>query len=269
MTNHLLRLLIALSLLCWLATVSEAQVFEVTKTFKVEEAKQAVAVDDHHFYVINNSTIRKYKKSDGTLVTSFDGKSLGFTHLNSGVVIKGKLYCANSNFPSVPMLSSIEIFDTATLKPIGNYSFGIDTRGSLTWLDWKDGHWWAVFAQYSGKNAVEGKDNRWTTLVKLTPTFQQVGAWVFPDQLVKQFGSYSSSGGTWSPQGTLYCTGHDEAEVYELQIPTTGYTLQHIRTIPATGIAGQGIALDRSQKGKVVLLGIQRANNVVTISELN
>jgi len=257
-------------LLLFLACLQEmkAQAFQELKLFDVAQAKQAVAVDVSHFYVINNSLITKHDKKDGKQVAEIDGRKLGFTHLNSGVVIDGKLYCANSNFPDHPMLSSVEIFDTRSLSHIGSHSFGIDPRGSLTWVDFHDGHWWAVFAQYSGKNASEGKDNRWTTLVRLNKEWQQTGAWVFPKNVIERFGMHSNSGGNWSADGTLYCTGHDHGEIYELKIPQAGYTLEYIRTIEARAIEGQGIALDRTVKGKVILYGIQRSSNKVSVSEL-
>jgi hypothetical protein len=59
----------------------------------------------------------------------------------------GKLYAAHSNYPDWPMTSSMEIFDAETLQPVGSHSFGI-LYGSLTWVDWKDGHWWMTFANY-------------------------------------------------------------------------------------------------------------------------
>lgn len=245
-----------------------AQEFTLMKTFQVKAAKQAVAVDSDHFYVINNSEITKHAKNDGRQIAVFDGRPIGFTHLNSGVVLDGQLYCANSNFPKIPMLSSVEIFDVKTMSHLGSHSFGIDQRGSLTWIDRKDGFWWAVFAQYSGKNASDGKDNRWTTLVKMDDNWQQLGAWVFPDHLSAAFGNYSNSGGNWSTEETIFCTGHDNAEVYELKIPKSAYTLEYIRTIPVAGIEGQGIALDRTQNGKTILYGIQRSKNTVTVSEL-
>jgi hypothetical protein len=45
------------------------------------------------------------------------------------------------------MTSSLEIWDAATLKHIGNHSFGINW-GSLTWADFCDGYWWMTFANY-------------------------------------------------------------------------------------------------------------------------
>lgn len=182
-------------------TGSAAQSVTEIRKFKVTEAKQAVAVDDHFFYVINNSTIGKFTKEDGKLITTWDGTSDGIKHLNSGVVIKGKLYCANSNYPEIPMASSVEIFDVNTMKHIGNHSFGIAEHGSLTWIDQKDGFWWIGFAHYSGKEASEGRDVRWTSLVKFDLEWRQTESWIFPKNIVELFTPKSNSGGAWGNDG--------------------------------------------------------------------
>lgn len=49
-----------------------AQTLTPAKTFDVKEAKQAVAVDAQHFYVINNSAITKHSKADGKLTATWD-----------------------------------------------------------------------------------------------------------------------------------------------------------------------------------------------------
>ncbi|HJT74001.1 MAG TPA: hypothetical protein VJ720_08285, partial [Chitinophaga sp.] len=156
--------------------------------FKPAEAKQGVAVDAAHFYVINNSTITKHEKSGGRQVASWDGTKDSVKHLNSGIVIKGKLYCANSNYPQSPMAGSIEIFDAATLKHERSHSFGIG-YGSVTWIDQRNGYWWVVFANYTGRGSSEGKDNRWTMLVKFTMEWQMVESWIFPPQVIERFGT--------------------------------------------------------------------------------
>lgn len=237
------------------------------KSFKVEEAKQAVAVDKDHFYVINNSAIRKYTKSDGKLVASWDGTALGIQHLNSGVVIKGKLYCANSNFPDMPMASAVEIFDVKTMQHVGNHSFGISPYGSLTWIDQKDGYWYIGFAHYSGKNASEGRDVRWTSLVKYNADWVQVEAWTYPKNLLELFAPMSNSGGAWGNDGLLYLTGHDHPELYAVKLPKSGYILEYVKTIPVS-MPGQGIAFDRDVKGKVIVYGIHRAHKEVVIDEI-
>ena len=256
-----------LLLFCFLNVhLSVSQSAGALQTFKVEEARQAVAVDARHFYVINNSTIRKYNKQDGSLVAAWDGTKEGIKHLNSGVVIKGKLYCANSNYPEIPMSSSIEIFDVNAMQHIGNHSFGIAQHGSLTWVDQKDGFWWGGFAHYAGKEASEGRDVRWTSLVKYDKSWRQLESWVFPKNLIALFTPKSNSGGAWG-KDLLYCTGHDAEELYALKLPKSGYTLEHVATIPAP-IHGQGIAIDRSVKDKIVVYGIKRSENSITISEI-
>ncbi|MBB5286305.1 hypothetical protein HNQ92_004465 [Rhabdobacter roseus] len=237
------------------------------REFQVEEAKQAVAVDARHFYVINNSTIRKYRKDSGELVATWDGTKQGIVHLNSGVVLKGKLYCANSNYPDQPMTSSVEIFEVGTLRHTGTHSFGIAQHGSLTWLDQKDGYWYVGFAEYSGRQASAGRDGRWTSLVKYDRHWRQLEAWVYPKNILDRFAPMSNSGGTWGRDGLLYITGHDHPEVYVLKLPASGYTLDYLRTIPLP-IAGQGIALDRTEKNKRVLWGIHRAKRTVFRIEL-
>jgi hypothetical protein len=237
------------------------------KQYPVKEAKQAVAVDKNNFYIINNSSIVKYKKSDGTLVGQWDGAKMGVRHLNSGVVIKDKLYCANSNFPTIPMVSSVEIINVKTLQHAGNHSFGIAPYGSLTWIDYKKGKWWAGFAQYGGKDASEGKNPSWTTIVRFNKYWQQEEAWIFPGDIVKAFGTRSNSGGAWANDDLLYCTGHDAPELYVMKEPETGYTLQHISTIPVP-IQGQGIAIDHSVKNRLIIYGIKRANNTISVVEI-
>lgn len=255
------------SLLLLILSPASSQTLTPLREFDVKEAKQAVAVDAQYFYVINNSTITKHSKADGKLVATWDGTKEGIVHLNSGVVIKGRLYCANSNYPEIPMTSSVEIFDVKTLKHVDTHSFGIAQHGSLTWLDQKDGHWFISFAHYAGKESSEGRDVRWTSLVKYDMEWRQVEAWVFPKNLVDLFTPKSNSGGAWGADGLLYCTGHDRGEVYVLKLPKSGYTLSHVGTLPAP-IEGQGIAMDRSVAGKTLLYGIQRSKHIVTVSEI-
>lgn len=237
------------------------------KRFKVKTAQQGVAVDADYFYVINSSSITKHLKSDGRQVAHWDGVAEGIKHLNSGNIINGKLYCANSNFPLHPMAGSVEIFDPATLQHIGSHSFGI-SNGSVTWVDEHDGFWWIGFAHYSGKHSAEGKDTRWTSLVKYTKEWAQVESWMYPENIIEAFMPMSNSGGTWGNNGYLYCTGHDREELYVMKLPKSGYTLEHVKTIPTT-IHGQGIAIDRSIKNKLVIYGISERNeSSIVVNEI-
>ena len=70
------------------------------------------------------------------------------------------------------------------------------------------------------------------------------------------------------PDGKLYITGHDNAEVYVMEIPKMGSVLRWVGTIPVD-LAGQGIAFDRSEPG--VLYGIIRrtgSGSEVTVNRL-
>jgi len=250
----------------FLSVLSSGQ--EVTEhgRFAVPEAKQAVAVDRQFFYVINNSKITKHNKTDGRLTAEWDGTAEGISHLNSGVVLRGRLYCASSNYPDSPMAGSIEIFDASSLKHIGNHSFGIFT-GSLTWIDRHHGSWFAGFAHYTGPGSSEGKDPRWTSVTKFDKKWRQVESWIFPENITELFVPKSNSGASWGEDGRLYCTGHDRPEIYVMELPRTGFTLKHIVTIP-TSTFGQGIAFDRTEKNKKIIYGINRKENLVIVSEI-
>lgn len=239
------------------------------RRFPIENAihLQGVAVDMDYFYAISNFTISKYRKSDGSFVTTWDGRKDGIIkHLNSGVVINGKLYCANSNFPENPMVSSIEIFDTKTMKHIENHSFGI-FAGSATWIDRNGGYWWVVFANYDGKHSSEGRDNRWTTLVKFNDNWNELESWVFPKKVLDDFAPNSNSGGNWSRDGKLYITGHDKKEMYIMKLPDIGYTLQLLRIVPVLN-PGQAIAIDRSKKNRETIYAVDREENSVLVEEI-
>ena len=226
-----------------------------TQRFDAPEAVQAVAVDTDHFYAIANATIGKYERESGKRVARWRATpEIPLKHLNSGIIIDGKLYCAHSNYPSEPETSSIEIWDPETLTHIASQSFG-HYEGSLTWIDRHDGHWWAVFAHYTREG--KSKDNRWTTLVKFDERWRRIGGWTFPKSVLDRFERNSCSGGFWGDDGLLYCTGHDHGEIYRLAIPQSGSTLKHVDTVAAP-ITGQGIA----RIGKTIF-GISRPKRQV------
>lgn len=236
---------------------------EAVRRFNAAEAHQGVAVDDTHFYAITNRKIGKYEKATGKLVAQWeDAKGGPLRHMNAGVVVDGKLYCAHSTWPAKPGLSSVEIWDAATLKHIGNHSFG-DFGGALNWVDWHDGHWWAVFAYYSRE---EGPEHvRRTKLVKFDPQWRQLASWVFPAEVLERFAPSSNSGGSFGPDGLLYCTGHDHYEIYALRIPKSGSILELVETLPSP-FAGQAFVWDRSQPG--TLYGIVRRTREVVEAKL-
>lgn len=229
------------------------------------EARQGVAADNDFLYIISNHALGKYGKTSGQRVAGWEcpeGQPL--THLNAGIVYQGRLYCAHSNYPGVPMFSSVEIWDAATMKHVGSHSFG-RTDGSLTWIDRRNGRWVACFVHYGKKGGEPGRGPEWTRLVEFDDEWRQTGGWVLPANLVAKLGvrGYSCSGGAFGPGGHLFVTGHDEPELYVLAMPEAGPILQWIATIPISA-QGQAFAWDPrdaelfyslSKQGREVLVG--------------
>jgi len=242
---------------------------ETIKSFDVPEANQGIGIDDKYFYAINNRTIAKYDKETGERVAIWEGPKGGeIKHLDSAVLVDGKLYAAHSNYPEWPMTSSVEIWDAATLEHIGTHSLGID-RGSLTWLDFYDGSWWGTFANYNrvfDRSTIAYGNKYATQLVRFDDNWQVAEAWILPDALLEKFDAMSNSGGSWGPDGNLYLSGHDPAEIYQMAFPKAGSVMQWTATVPAD-IAGQGIAWDRSV-GNVVY-GIVRPERRVTATRVD
>ena len=249
----LIRLLASLCLTLATASTLAGTTLEPLKEFVAPEANQAVAVDERYFYAVDNQAIAKYDKRTGALVKRWQGPKAGpILHLDSAMVKDGKIYAAHSNYPDWPMSSSLEIFDAATLEHVGTHSFGVQW-GSLTWVDWKDGFWWMGFANYDrllGPNKTPYGHKANTLVVKLTPDFKAVESWTLPMSLLDRFEDMSNSGGSFGPDGFLYLSGHDPAEIYKVQPPQAGSVLEVLEVIPLN-IRGQGIAWDRSQPGTI------------------
>jgi len=234
--------------------------FEPLAELAVPEANQAVGVDERYFYAVDNQAIAKYDKGTAKLIKKWQAAGDGaIVHLDSAMLMGDKLYAAHSNYPGWPMTSSLEIFDAETLEHIGSHSFGV-RWGSLTWVDWRDGHWWMTFANYDqkigpGQTPYGGKAN--TVVVELTEDFQPARSWTLPKEVLDRFEDMSNSGGSWGPDGFLYLSGHDAAELYKMALPEAGSVLELVEILPLH-IRGQGIAWDRSRPG--VIYGIIRAD---------
>ena len=110
-----------------------------------------------------------------------------------------------------------------------------------------------------------GKGTEWTTLVKFDGQWKELQTWFFPKEVVERMSPMSNSGGSWGPDGYLYCTGHDRSEVYVMKIPDRGSVLELVETV-SLPILGQGIAWDRSHPG--FIYGICRKDNQVVVSRL-
>jgi hypothetical protein len=237
---------------------------QVVRRFHAEEASQAVAIDSRHFYAIGSAAIGKYDKATGNRVLKWIGEAEGrIAHLNSGVVLRGELYCAHSNYPHTPMESSIEAFDTKTMKHVRSMPLPAG-YGSATWVDYGDDAWWVTFANYSGRGGEPGRGSDATRLVRFSNDWKVTGEWSFPQPVVARWGEMSSSGGTLGGRGLFYTTGHDAPELYVLKLPRSGgaLTLQQIIHVESEG---QGLALDRREHR---LYTIQRRTHEVLVSVL-
>ncbi len=240
---------------------------ELLQRFQVKEARQGVGVDADAFYAVDNSTIAKYDKKTGALISKWEGPAI---HLDSAAVVDGKIYAAHSNYPAWPMTSSIEIWDAASMKHIESHSLGIE-RGSLTWLDRDaNGVWWGAFANYNrvfDKSPLAYGNKYNTQVVRFDNGWRVAEAWVYPDALVEKFDDMSNSGGAWGPDGKLYVTGHDNPELYVMELPEIGSELKWVGTIPVE-IGGQGIAFDHSQPGVIYGIIRRKEGSEVTVSRI-
>lgn len=243
----------------------QASKFEEISRFHAREARQGVAVDSNYIYAIGSQQIAKYDKKTHSLVKKWKGNETGpIIHLDSGVILDGKLYCAHSNYPDVPMTSSIEIWNAETLEHIGNHSFGINW-GSCTWVDRKDGFWYAGFAQYNKWKHLTGKGSEWTVVNKFDDNWRLLESWTYPKEVVERFEKMSNSGGSFGPGGYLYLTGHDATEIYVMNFPQFGSELVLVEILKIAN-EGQGLAWDRTQTN--VLYGIVKEGRWITVSEL-
>ncbi|HRJ09926.1 MAG TPA: DUF1080 domain-containing protein [Prosthecobacter sp.] len=233
---------------------------EELRRFKVDEAHQGVAVDGAHFYAITNTAIGKYRKDTGGRIGGWQAEKGGrFKHLNAGVVLDGKLWCAHSNYPELPMRSSVEIWDAATLEHLQSVDL-TSAGGSLTWVDRRDGWWYACFAQYARTG-----DPARTRVVRFDLNWKPAGELSFPPEMVAKFGKNSSSGGSFGPDRHLYITGHDAQELYVLSQPVTGDAWTWRGVIPITA-HGQAFAWDRAKPG--LLYSIDRGTKEVIVSRV-
>jgi hypothetical protein len=235
----------------------------LARSYDTFDAHQAVAVDKKYFYVVNNRRITKHDRATGEPLLQFVAADDGpIIHMDSGAVVGDKLYTAHSNYDTFPEKSSIEVYDTRTMKHVQTFSFGID-RGSLTWIDRHNGAWWAGFANYDevpdGQTKPYGETDN-TQIVKMDDHFQVVESWTIPQDILNRFKPMSNSGGSWGPDGRLWLTGHDLDEVYVMNVPEAGPDLQWVATVKLPNVEGQGIAWDRSTS-KPTLWAIKRSTS--------
>jgi len=248
--------MIAALLVAAILALAPAQVIE---RVAAPEADQGVAVDARSIYAVDNSTIARYDRKTGAKVAEFKGDKALYPHMNSCAVIGRELICAASNFPATPMMSQVEVFDPTTLKHLRTIPLG-HQPGSLTWVDRKDGSWWAGFANYDGRGGEAGRDHSFTTMIRFDDRWRPHERWTFPAEVLSRFAPMSASGGTFGPDGRLYVTGHDRPELYVLDVPKGGGVLKLAATIEVP-VSGQAIAFDRGARG--VLFGVNRKQREV------
>jgi hypothetical protein len=234
---------------------------QTLRVYSTPEAEQGVAVDGRHFYPVGNSLIAKYDIAKGTQVDRWDGRADGLIrHLNSCIHDKGRLLCANSNYPEAPMGSSIEVFDAATLDHVRSHSLGLLDEGSITWFDKYRGGYVAGFAHYDGRGGVGFKDHRYSSVVTFDADWRRTGGWLFPSTVVARMAPSSASGGAIGPDGWLYLLGHDRPEMYVVARPSMGPSLIHIATIE---LEAAGQAFSWAQDGSRVVYTIDRKKGLV------
>jgi hypothetical protein len=236
------------------------------RVYSAPEADQGVAADKTHFYPVDNAVIAKYDLATGALVDRWDGSASGLIrHLNSCLADGGRLWCANSNYPQVPMGSSIEVFDAATLDHVTSHSLGLMDEGSITWFDRYRGGFIAGFAHYDGGGGVGFKDHRYSSVVIFDAEWRRTGGWLFPPTVVERMAPYAASGGAIGPDGWLYLLGHDRPEMYVVGRPAMGPVLIHLGTI---ALEAEGQAFSFAQDGTRTVLTIDRKKGLVRAIEL-
>lgn len=222
-------------------------------------ASQGVAVGPADVYAVSNFTLVRFDKATGEKRAEWIGERARFPHINSCTLIEAELVCASSNYPASPHISTVEIFDPVDLHHVRSIALGPGT-GSITWVERRDGFWWAMFANYDGRGAEAPRDHRHTTLVKFDDQWRRLEAWALPASILERIAPMSISGGGWGPDGRLYLSGHDLPELYVVAIPDGGGVLEHIETY---GIEAEGQAIDWDESAPGMLYGITRSSREI------
>ena len=244
-------------LLCWhLSALSRAEdgdpaAWRATATLAAAEAHQAAAADKRFVYAIASRTIGRYDRQTGRPVAISSGAA---THLNSGFLWRGRLYCAHSNYPERPERSEILVLDPESME-LATYHHFAEQEGSLTWAVRHEESWWCNFAFYDRENAR-------SYLARFDGQWREQARWSYPAELVEKLGRYSLSGGVWY-EGQLLATDHDSPVLYHLAVPDEGDVLELVEVLKAP-FAGQGIAVDPLTGG---LVGVIRKEKVVVFAQ--
>lgn len=240
---------------------------ETLRVYPAADADQGAAANNEFFYAVDNYVIAKHRRGDGELVKRWSGEShMLLEHINSCYYNEQKLFCANSNYSTTPLGSSVEVFDANTLEHLNSHSLGMTEEGSLTWYDKIEGGWIAAFVHYGGKGGLPYKDASYSSLVTFDENWRRTGGWLFPIGVVERMAPYGASGGAIGPDGFLYVTGHDLPEMYVFGKPKMGPYLIHFGTI---AIDAEGQAFSWADDGAREIFAVNRradSNSVLHIS---
>lgn len=234
------------------------------RVIPAQSARQGVASDGTSIYAIDNNVITRIAIADRQVTGEWRGDPALFPHLNSCTVVEDELVCASSNYPAVPQLSTVEIYDLASLEHVRSVALGA-MPGSLTTLDRHDGEWWATFANYDDRGTPEGRSHRDSFVAQMDDQFRIVRMWGLPDTVLERLSPSSVSGASWSEDGLLYLSGHDRPELYAMALPQAGGLLRHVATV---GIASHGQAIDIDPSDKGLIWSIDRDSRTVLASRL-
>ncbi|CAN5336934.1 hypothetical protein BH09PSE1_BH09PSE1_08210 [soil metagenome] len=222
-------------------------------------ASQGVAVGPHDVYAVSNFALTRFDKATGEKKAEWVGERARFPHINSCTLIDAELVCASSNYPGTPHVSTVEVFDPVDLHHVRSIALGLGT-GSITWVERRDGFWWAMFANYDGRGGEAPRDHRHTTLVKFDDQWRRLEGWALPASILERIAPMSISGGGWGPDGRLWLSGHDLPELYVVAIPSGGGVLEHVETV---GMEAQGQAIDWDETELGMLYGITRSTREI------
>lgn len=238
-----------------------------SRKYQAPEAEEGVVVDAKHFYALDHRRIVKYDKKTGARISEWVDEEGGpIRHFSGGVVVGKLLYATHVTHPELPAASSIEIFDTRTMKHVGTRSFGV-ADGQANWIDRHDNAWWVCFAYYDRHKGIDPvKGTRFTQIVKFNDQWQQQGAWLIDPKLVDaKLAPNSASGGGFGPDGRLYVAAKRGAEIHALAFPKAGSTMIWQGSL-AVDIQGQQFSWDKSQPG--IVYGSRPKEKLVTMTDV-
>ncbi len=217
---------------------------------------QDVAIDAAYYYEIFETKIIKKRRSDDSSVVTWKADTgipayAHFKHMNSATVVGAKLYVAHSRYGANRNDNTIEVFDIngAGLTHIESIQLS-GAYGSCTWADSYAGYWWICYAVYGSP---ENHDTRLVKYEFINGAFIDTGEnYYFPSEAIDNWGSFSCSGGSWSPDGLLYTTGHGGPECCVLKLPASGNVLEYVSMETDLGMDGQAISWDRTSINPVL-----------------